>query len=333
MIVSADSTFVVTIIAVHIAAALLGLVATGTIAHLACRRLVFDEPVSDPALVNQLQSLSILALCIVIGSSATLIVLWMELYCIPGDEPMIFRIDLARVPSKTTAKLMLALVLAVCALAVDRYPLLALRDISRARGRTTSLREFFELSLFASAPFICWVAIAGIALVPALRTWSAFSLLSATIVVWLIVLSALLLMSLIARAQTRSRIGSDFRSKAMVGGSLLESFNEDAENSFLFTLHDAQVGRLTASVTRDPSTGEYRPVIQLLLPAEANGPDPTQPDPTQPDPTQNLIWSTEADFVVKIDGSSGTVRSEAIRDVLNSAKGMFSRAKPKIHAA
>ncbi|MEM8973155.1 MAG: hypothetical protein AAGD43_13940 [Pseudomonadota bacterium] len=322
MIVSAESTFVVTIIAVHIAAALLGLIATGTIAHLACRRLVFDEPVSDPALINQLQSLSILALCIVIGSSATLVVLWMELYCIPGDEPMIFRIDLARIPSKTTAKVMLALVLAVCALAVDRYPLLALRDISRARGRATSVREFFELSLFASAPFICWVAIVGIALIPALRTWSAFSLLAATVTVWLIVLSALLLMSLIARAQTRSQIGSRLKSRSMVGKSILEGVNEEGENSFLFTLHDAEIGQLTASVTRDPSTGEYRPVIQLTLPPEASGSSPTQ----------NVIWSTKADFVVKTDGSSAT-RSEGISDVLHSARGLFSRTKPKFRAA
>ncbi|MEM9360651.1 MAG: hypothetical protein AAGB04_31135 [Pseudomonadota bacterium] len=322
MIVSAESTFVVTIIAVHIAAALLGLVATGTIAHLACRRLVFDEPVSDPALINQLQSLSILALCIVIGSSATLIVLWMELYCIPGDEPMIFRIDLARIPSKTTAKIALALVLAVCALAVDRYPLLALRDVSRARARTTSLREFFELSLFASAPFICWVAITGIALIPALRTWSAFSLLAATTTVWLIVLSALLLMSLIARAQTRTRIGSGIKSRAIMGGSLLQDVSDGTESSFLFTLHDAQVGHLTASVNRDPNTGEYRPVIQLMLPTEANGSDPTQ----------NVIWSTEADFIVKVDESSA-VRTESIRDVLHSARGWFSRGKPKVRAA
>ena len=307
MIVPADSSFVVIVIAIHIAAAMLGLTASAIITYLACKRLVFGEPVLDVALVRQLHGLGVLALCMVLGSSATLFILWMELYCIPGEEPMIFRLDFTRLPSKTVAKLLLVVPLAACALAVDRYPLLNAQTASLIRTRPASLRDMLELGAYASAPFVCWLAIAGIALVPALQSWSASSLLAATAATWLIVMAAMLLIRLGDEVRSQSRRSQAWlsRTAAATGipnrGCRSASYGAGHSDSFvLFDLKDLDVGQLTAVVVHDPDTGEDRPLIRLVLPPSAD--DVGKPS--------SIIWRTRAEFIVETDPTGAQVRAD-----------------------
>ncbi len=201
--IAGGSSFADTLIAVHAVAALSG-VCLALYADATGLRVLFSRGRSPGArAIARLHGLLTLALCVVLATGVSVLSLWLEALCVPGDGPMILRIDPRRLPDKTAAKIALTGVLVGCAVLIDRKIVPLAARTERPLLAALSLREVVWISMVGTASLVSWVSIAAIAIVRELHTWPAASLIGAAAIAWIACSVALLLVLSVGRLMLR----------------------------------------------------------------------------------------------------------------------------------